>query len=76
MNTFANAWDTLTFIIPHMFRYEVQLMLFLAAVASWQLSMVLAKHNGRMREEQLARRIAYGLVMTMVIIFTLGKLWS
>ena len=76
MNTFANAWDTLTFIIPHMFRYEVQLMLFLAAVASWQLSMVLAKHNGRMREERLARRICQGLFMFMAILYILGKLWS
>ena len=76
MTTLSNAWASLTFVISHMFRYEVQLMLLLAAVASWQLSMVLAKHNGRMREERLARWIAQGLFMAMGIIFILGKLWS
>ena len=76
MTTLSNAWASLTFVISHMFRYEVQLMLFLTAVASWLLSTVLAKHNGRMREERLARRIAQGLFMAMGIIFILGKLWG
>lgn len=61
--------EVIVFLLVHMFRYEILLMLAAVAVAAWRLSTVLAKHNARYRETLFAQRLSWGCLLTIVILF-------
>jgi hypothetical protein len=55
---FAAIWDRIAFLIVHMTVFELPLVLLATAVAAFVLSRTLDRHNARMREARLARRVA------------------
>lgn len=61
-------FEVISFLLVHMFRYEVVLMLAIVALAAWRLSTVLAKHNARYLETRLAQRLSWGCLLTIVVL--------
>lgn len=56
---FAAAWDMTVFLIVHVTVFELPLVLIATVAAALVLARVLDKHNARLREARLARRVAY-----------------
>lgn len=55
---FSSVWDKISFLIIHMTVFELPVILAATALAALVLARVLDKHNARLREARLARRIA------------------
>ena len=62
------AATTIKFLLVHMFRYEVLLVLFLTGIAALQLATVLSKHNRRDREVNFSKHLS---IMCLVLILFL-----
>jgi hypothetical protein len=54
----SNIWQRTAFIITHMSLFELPLILAFTSLSSWRLATVLSKHDARLKEAQLARKIA------------------
>ncbi|MDF2501482.1 MAG: hypothetical protein K0Q77_2196 [Anaerosporomusa subterranea] len=51
-------WQRIAFVVAHMSLFELPLILLFTALSSWRLAVVLNKHDARLKEAQLARKIA------------------
>ncbi len=60
---------TIKFLLVHMFRYEVLLVLFLTGIAALRLATVLSKHNRRDREATFSKRLSMGCFASMLFLF-------
>ena len=51
-------WQKTAVILIYMSLFELLLISIFTAIASWRLSVILGKHDSRMKEAKLARKIA------------------
>jgi len=58
MELITSGWTKLSYLLVHMAKFEFYTVLLATALASWHLATVLDKHNARLKEAKLARRIA------------------
>jgi hypothetical protein len=73
-NTDINQmWPMAKFIIVHMIQPELYLVLLIAAICSWHLANLLAKHNDRLRDVIFTRRISYACLLVIAILFMLRQ---
>lgn len=70
---FNQAWQAAKFIIAHMIFKELIIVLAIAAMCSWHLANLLAKHNNRLREEIFSRRISYVCLALIVLLLVLHQ---
>ncbi len=62
------TWDTIKFLLVHMFRYEVLFVLLLTGIAALTLARVLSKHNARDREATFSKWLSMGCFVTMLLL--------
>lgn len=70
MNYLAVFVDKLAFLAIHVTVFELPLVLLATALAAYVLARTLDRHNARMREARLARRIALFYAIIFVVLYT------
>lgn len=68
------TWQTAKFIILHMIQTELLVAFVIAAICSWHLANLLAKHNNRLSDAVFSRRISYACMLLMVICVVLRQI--
>lgn len=59
LTTFSDIGPRIAFQLVHKTTLWLLMAFFLTAMAAWHLSLILSKHNGRLKEAQLARYTAF-----------------
>lgn len=70
----STIWKKTTFLLTHMTQFELPLILLFTSLSSWRLAVVLSKHSARLKEAQLARRIAAFYIATLFTAWGISKL--
>lgn len=67
---FTALLDTLAFLAVHVTVFELPLVILATALAAYVLARTLDRHNARMREARLARRIAVFYAFLLAALMT------
>ena len=68
------TWQTAKFIISHMLQTELLVAFVFAAICSWHLANLLAKHNNRLGDAIFSRRISYTCMLLTAIFILLRQI--